>query len=78
MGIPGLSTLKTWGMVAVGFALTVVYALLQVEKAGRAKDKLAIAVNNRKIQAEAIKEINKGLNREIKTQESIISPDHFS
>jgi len=78
MSIPGISTLKTWGMVILGFGLAIVTVLLQSEKLGRTNDKLAISVKKRKIQAKAIKEINKGLNREIKTQESIISPDHFS
>lgn len=78
MMIPGLSTIKTWGMVALGFALAVVYAMLQMEVAGRAKDELAIAVRNRKIQAEAIKEINKGLNDEIKVSSTSIDADYFS
>jgi len=67
MMIPGLSTIKTWGMVALGFILAVVYAMLQIQVAGRAKDKLALEVENRKVQAQAIKEINKGLNNEIKS-----------
>ena len=78
MGIPGMSTLKTWGMVAMGFALAVVYAMFQVQVAGRAKDKLALEVENRKVQTQAIKEINKGLNNEIKTQNAPIDPDYFS
>ena len=78
MGIPGISTIKTWGMIALGFALTIVYALLQVQVAGRAKDKLALEVENRKVQAQAIKEINQGLNNEIKTQNAPIDPDYFS
>jgi len=78
MGIPGLSTIKTWGMVALGFALAVVYAMFQVQVAGRAKDKLALEVENRKVQAQAIKEINKGLNNEIKTQSAPIDPNYFS
>jgi len=78
MMIPGLSTIKTWGMVALGFALAVVYAMFQVQVAGRAKDKLALEVENRKVQTQAIKEINKGLNNEIKTQSAPIDPDYFS
>ena len=78
MGIPGISTLKTWGMVALGFVLAVVYAMLQIQVAGRAKDKLALEVENRKVQAQAIKEINKGLNNEIKTQSDPIDPNYFS
>ena len=78
MGIPGLSTLKTWGMVALGFGLTIFFALFQMEKAGRAKDKLALEVENRKVQNQAIKEINKGLNNEIKTQDATIESDYFS
>ena len=78
MMIPGLSTIKTWGMVALGFALAVVYAMFQVQVAGRAKDKLALEVENRKVQQKAIKEINKGLNNEIKTQSAPIDPNYFS
>lgn len=78
MGIPGISTLKTWGMIAMGFALAVVYAMFQVQVAERAKDKLALEVANRKVQAQAIKEINKGLNNEIKTQSAPIDPNYFS
>ena len=78
MMIPGLSTIKTWGMVAMGFALAVVYAMFQVQVAGRAKDALALEVENRKVQSQAIKEINKGLNNEIKTQSDPIDPNYFS
>jgi len=78
MSIPGISTLKTWGLAALGFALAVVYAMFQVQVAGRAKDKLALEVENRKVQAQAIKEINKGLNNEIKTQSAPIDPNYFS
>jgi len=78
MGIPGISTLKTWGMVVLGFGLTIVYAMFQMQVAGRAKDKLALEVENRKVQTQAIKEINKGLNNEIKTQSAPIDPDYFS
>jgi len=78
MGIPVLSTLKTWGMVVLGFGLTIVYALLQSNKAEQARDKLAISVKNRKVQAKAIKEINKGLNNEIKVQDTTIDADYFS
>ena len=78
MSIPGISTLKTWGMVALGFALAVVYAMFQIQVAGRAKDKLALEVENRKVQTQAIKEINIGLNNEIKTQSAPIDPDYFS
>ena len=65
-------------MVVLGFALAVVYALFQIQVAGRAKDKLALEVENRKVQAQAIKEINKGLNNEIKTQHDPIDPNYFS
>lgn len=78
MMIPGLSTLKTWAMIALGFGLTVVYALLQMKVAEQAKDKLAISIQNRKIQAQAIKAMNEGLNNEIKTQNAPIDPNHFS
>lgn len=78
MGIPGLSSIKTWGMIALGFALSVVYALLQMEKADRAAQDLAISVKNRKIQAKVIKEINKGLNNEIKVQNDPVDPNYFS
>lgn len=78
MGIPGLSSIKTWGMIALGFALSVVYALLQMEKADRAAQDLAISVKNRKIQAKVIKEINKGLNNETKVQNDPVDPNYFS
>lgn len=78
MGIPGLSTIKTWGMIALGFALAVVYAMFQVQVAGRAKDKLSLEVEARKVQTKAIKAINKGLNNEIKVSNTPIDPDHFS
>lgn len=78
MSIPGLSSIKTWGMIALGFCLTVVYALLQMEKADRAAQDLAASVKNRKIQAEAIKAINEGLNNEIKVQNTTIDADYFS
>jgi len=78
MSIPGISTIKTWGMVALGFALAIVYAMFQVQVAGRAKDKLALEVENRKVQAKAIKAINEGLNNEIKTQSAPIDPNYFS
>ena len=78
MGIPGLSKLKNLGLAVLGFAVAVVYAMFQVQVAGRAKDKLALEVENRKVQAQAIKEINKGLNNEIKTQSAPIDPNYFS
>lgn len=78
MTIPGVSTLKTWGMVALGFVLTVVYALLQSEKAGRARDELAISVKTRKVQAKAAKAVNKGLANEANVQNDPTDPNYFS
>ena len=68
--IPGLSTLKTWGLIGLGFAATILFALFKSEKAGRAKDKLDGIVTARKIEHEAHDQLSKDLKREAAEREN--------
>lgn len=64
MSIPGLSTLKTWGLIALGFAFTIAFALFKNEAAGRAKDKLKGEVQARKTAKVVSKAMMEGINNE--------------
>ena len=64
MSIPGLGTLKTWGMIALGFALAIVTILFKSEQAARAKEKLKGEIQARKTGKAANKAMVEGKNRE--------------
>ena len=64
MSIPGLGTLKTWGMIALGFALAFVTILFKSEQAARAKEKLKGEVRARKTAKAVNKAMMGGLSRE--------------
>jgi len=64
MSIPGLGTLKTWGMGALALALAITAFLLQSEKLGRTKDKLKGEIQARKTGKAANKAVVEGMNRE--------------
>lgn len=64
MSIPGLDTLKTWGLIAFGFAATIAFALFKNEAAGRAKDKLKGEIQARKTSRAVNKAMIEGKNRE--------------
>jgi len=62
--IPGLSTLKTWGLAIASIAVAILYALFQHEKLARASDKLKIAKAAQKQQQKASEAMVKGLENE--------------
>ncbi|MCK4870759.1 MAG: hypothetical protein KAS93_06590 [Gammaproteobacteria bacterium] len=64
MSIPGLGTLKTWGLIVASFGLTILFAFLKSEKAGRANDKLKGEIQARKTSQSVNKAMVEGKNRE--------------
>jgi len=64
VSIPGLGTLKTWGMVILSLALAVVAYLFKSEQAARAKEKLKGEVQARKTGQATNKAIVEGLSNE--------------
>ena len=64
MNIPGLGTLKTWGMIALGAALAIVAILFKSEQAARAREKLKGEVQARKTGQATNKAMMEGVNRE--------------
>ena len=61
MSIPGLSTIKTWLLVGISFALTVVTFLWGHEKVARTNDKLKRSIKARK-QVENALEVKENIN----------------
>ena len=64
MSIPGLSTLKTWILIALSLLLAGVTAAFGFEKAARANEKLKGEIDARKRGQDVNEEIMKGVNRE--------------
>ena len=62
--IPGLGTLKTYGLMALGILAAVLFALFKNESAGRAKDKLKGEVQARKTAQATNKAVMDGINDE--------------
>ena len=59
-----LSSIKLYGTIALGFAVTILFALWKTEKAGRAKDKVKGMIVAQKKTAAATKATMEGLANE--------------
>jgi hypothetical protein len=75
MIIPGLSTLKTWGLAILGVGAAVLFALLRNEQAKRAKEKVDLMKENNRVQQKASKATIDGLQREEKAKNEDVDPD---
>lgn len=64
MSIPGLGTLKTWGLIAVSFMVVIFWSLLNAKKAEFAKAKLKGEVQARKTGQAVNEAMVEGKNRE--------------
>ena len=64
MSIPGLGTLKTWGLILLSIGAAIAFALFKNEQAGRAREKLKGEVQARKTAKAVSKAMMGGMSRE--------------